>query len=64
MRCISKLSKGESILSGLVSAVEVKATPQEVYKTVREITQKPLQVGGNATVGRGLCQMHIIEEVE
>jgi CRISPR-associated protein Cmr4 len=52
----------ESILSGIVSAVEVKATPKEVYKTVKEITEKPLQVGGNATVGRGLCQMHIIEE--
>ncbi len=53
----------ESILSGLVSAVEVaqaNITPEEVYKTLDEITQAPIQVGGNATVGRGFCQLHLV----
>ncbi|MEA3350852.1 MAG: type III-B CRISPR module RAMP protein Cmr4 [Chloroflexota bacterium] len=53
----------ESVLCGMVSATTVKesgAAPPEVFRTVREITQKPLQVGGSATVGRGLCRMQIV----
>lgn len=55
----------ESILTGIVAAVGVKeseAKSEDVFTTVKSITAKPLQVGGNATVGRGLCQMHLVEE--
>lgn len=50
----------ESILSGMVAAVVVKATPSEVFQAVKDLTRKPLQVGGSAAVGRGLCQMRIL----
>jgi CRISPR-associated protein Cmr4 len=55
----------ESILSGIVAAVGVKAseaTTNDVFETIKTISQNTLQVGGNATIGRGLCQMHLIEE--
>ncbi len=51
----------ESILSGMVAAVVVKATPSEVFQTVKEITKNTLQVGGNATVGRGICRLRILD---
>jgi CRISPR-associated protein Cmr4 len=48
----------ETILSGLLVAVKVKVNNvQEVFTTVETLTQKPLQLGGSATVGRGLCRM-------
>lgn len=55
----------ESILSGIVAAVgveESKTTTNEVFDEVKKLTKETLQVGGNATVGRGLCQMHLVEE--
>ncbi|OQX65127.1 MAG: type III-B CRISPR module RAMP protein Cmr4 [Anaerolinea sp. 4484_236] len=57
----------ESILSGIVAAVEVTksgAKPKEVFQTVKDITKQPLQVGGSATVGRGFCQMRILDVEE
>jgi CRISPR-associated protein Cmr4 len=49
----------ESILYGLVLATHVKATPEEVFKTVVEASSRPVQLGGKATVGRGLCRLHL-----
>lgn len=50
----------ESVLSGLVIASEVKATPQSVFNTIGTLITNPLQFGGSATVGRGVCLLHMI----
>jgi CRISPR-associated protein Cmr4 len=54
----------ETILSGLVAATPTKKagkTAAQVFATVTNLTQdKTLQVGGNATVGRGLCRIQIV----
>jgi CRISPR-associated protein Cmr4 len=46
----------ETILSGILATVEVNAKAVEVFKTVKNLCEKPLQLGGNMTVGRGLCR--------
>ena len=50
----------EAVLSGLVVATPVKKTglsQGQVLAAVRELTGQPLQFGGKATVGRGLCRL-------
>jgi len=49
----------ETILSGLLVAVKGKATPEEVFATVDGILKQhpAIQLGGKATVGRGLCRI-------
>ncbi|HPP61216.1 MAG TPA: type III-B CRISPR module RAMP protein Cmr4 [Bacillota bacterium] len=47
----------ESILSGIVAATHVKATPEEVFEVLGKIVSKPLQLGGKSTVGRGVCRI-------
>jgi CRISPR-associated protein Cmr4 len=49
----------ETILSGLVVATPVKATREEVFTTLTTLMGKPLQFGGKATVGRGLCRLQM-----
>jgi CRISPR-associated protein Cmr4 len=49
----------ETILSGLVVATPVKATRDEVFTTVTALMDKPIQFGGKATVGRGLCRLQM-----
>lgn len=49
----------ETILAGLVGATPVKAEPKEVFETLTELIEKPLQLGGKATVGRGLCRLRM-----
>lgn len=49
----------ETVLAGLVVAAAVKSNKDEVFKTVEKVTQTPLQVGGKATVGRGLCRVRL-----
>ena len=56
----------ESLLVGLVAAAPVKVNgsvvqPDEVFQTVAQLVQKPLQIGGNATVGRGICRLRVVE---
>ena len=60
----------ESILFGLALAFPNektkkadgnKFTPQEIFKAVSNKLEKPLQFGGNATVGRGLCQVKFVD---
>lgn len=53
----------ETVLSGLVIGTtikESKANPEIVFNTVKNCTATPLQVGGSATVGRGICQLNMV----
>ncbi|NMC30043.1 MAG: type III-B CRISPR module RAMP protein Cmr4 [Pelolinea sp.] len=53
----------ETVLSGLVIGTtikESKANPKIVFNTVKNCTATPLQVGGSATVGRGICQLNMV----
>ena len=51
----------ESILAGLVAAQpNGRAEPNEVFEMVAQLAQHPLQIGGNATVGRGLCRLSMV----
>jgi CRISPR-associated protein Cmr4 len=49
----------ETILSGLVVAAPVRAEVDEVFSTLTGLIDKPLQLGGKATVGRGLCRLRL-----
>jgi len=53
----------ETIMAGLmfvtpVAAAHVDATT--VITTIQQAIQSPLQLGGNATVGRGLCRLSLL----
>ena len=50
----------ETLMAGLVVVSPVKAIDQEIQTVLQQVTQKPLQLGGNATVGRGLCQLSLL----
>jgi len=51
----------ETLLYGLVFAAKIKASSeQEVFDVVTAlIRDKPVQLGGKATVGRGLCRLRL-----
>jgi CRISPR-associated protein Cmr4 len=52
----------ETILSGLVVATPVQKsslTAERVFETIQGFTGKTLQLGGNATVGRGMCRVQM-----
>lgn len=51
----------ESILYGLAIYSPLKATRQEVEDVLQDTIQSPLQFGGNATVGQGLCWVRLGE---
>jgi CRISPR-associated protein Cmr4 len=51
----------ETVLSGIVVASPVKAAPEQVFATLEQLVRKPLQLGGKATVGRGLCRVMLGE---
>lgn len=53
----------ETILSGLLVTVQVEATSDQVFKAIKDLTAKPIQLGGNMTVGRGLCQVSLDYQV-
>lgn len=50
----------EAVLSSVMVASGVKATPAEVFKALSSLTEKTLQFGGSATVGRGLCRTVLV----
>jgi len=55
----------ETILSGLMLAApprEAKIEDKEVLAVIRGCAEKPLQLGGKATVGRGLCRLILPKE--
>ncbi len=47
----------ETVLSGIVAASFVRTAPEEVFKTLGKLVGRPLQLGGKATVGAGLCRV-------
>ncbi len=52
----------ESILVGIFAAQEIKksgATPAAAFEHLESLLAKPLQFGGNATVGRGICRVYV-----
>lgn len=51
----------ETILTGLLAPIKGKASPKEVFSTVGDIVTKykAIQLGGKATVGRGLCSVRL-----
>ncbi len=51
----------ETILVALMIAANTpKAESADVLRTVKSLTEKTLQFGGNATVGRGLCKATLV----
>lgn len=54
----------ESVLVGLAVATPVKAvalTPDDIFKTLEGLTATAMQLGGKATVGRGLCRVLVTQ---
>jgi CRISPR-associated protein Cmr4 len=54
----------ETILTGIVLVMPVKnanITTDKVFEVLHKLMGKPLQFGGKATVGRGLCRVQISE---
>lgn len=49
----------ETILYGLIMATPIKATVDEVFNVINEATSKAIQLGGKATVGKGLCRIRV-----
>lgn len=52
----------ETVLTGLLVATPVKKSDLEakrIFETIGGLLEKPIQFGGKATVGRGLCQVRL-----
>lgn len=55
----------ESILVGIFAAQEIKksgATPAAAFTHLKSLLKQPLQLGGNATVGRGICRLYVCDQ--
>jgi CRISPR-associated protein Cmr4 len=53
----------ESVLSGLLAATPVNARdnkPGALFEHVAKLSTNAMQVGGNASVGRGLCRVQLL----
>jgi len=56
----------ESILAGLVVATRIEnragrhLSPDTIFNAVTALTATPVQLGGKATVGRGLCRVRLV----
>jgi CRISPR-associated protein Cmr4 len=52
----------ESILLGMlvVEPIKGRETGEALIKHVKSLTSSALQIGGNATVGRGLCRVEVL----
>lgn len=51
----------ETILSGLVLATPVRReNPKELIEHVKGLCSRPLQLGGKASIGRGMCRVEVI----
>ena len=54
----------ETVLYGFALATPVRAinvTDQEVFRTLENLTNNAVQLGGKATVGRGVCRVRLIQ---
>jgi len=49
----------ESVMWGLLMTSTIRATDEEIFSTVRDLTSKSIQLGGKATVGRGICRVYL-----
>lgn len=48
----------ETILSGLLATTKIRdVEPAEVFSRIAKLCSRPVQLGGNMTVGRGLCRI-------
>ena len=57
----------ESILSGIALAIPTKASgisAEQVFKVLQDLTGKPLQLGGKATTGHGICRVQFTGKVK
>jgi CRISPR-associated protein Cmr4 len=60
----------ETVLLGLTMAMptldprtrELRRTPEDILAFVQNLINQPLQLGGRATLGQGLCQIHFEKE--
>jgi CRISPR-associated protein Cmr4 len=55
----------ETILSGIVIATPTKTSgkdAKDVLSVINDITSRTVQLGGKATVGRGMCHIHLAAE--
>jgi CRISPR-associated protein Cmr4 len=50
----------ETVLAGLVVATPIKASVDEVFRVIGALTGHTLQLGGKATVGRGICRIQLV----
>ncbi len=56
----------ETVLSGLLVAMPNSKTGMDgkaIFAAITELVSKPMQLGGKATVGRGLCQITLAQGV-
>jgi CRISPR-associated protein Cmr4 len=54
----------ETILSGIVLATPLKnsqMTTEKIFAHLNSLTQETLQLGGKATIGRGMCRVYLAE---
>jgi len=54
----------ETILFGLALATPVNAsgmTTEQVFKEITDLIKKAVQLGGKATVGRGICRVQMVQ---
>ncbi|MDZ4721785.1 MAG: type III-B CRISPR module RAMP protein Cmr4 [Roseiflexaceae bacterium] len=53
----------ESVLTGLLLLQpngKTQSSPEQMLTHLRSLVEKPLQLGGKATIGRGLCRVSIL----
>lgn len=54
----------ETVLVSMITATPVEKTgkkPHQIHDVINTLIDKPVQIGGHATIGRGLCQLTIVE---
>jgi len=50
----------ETVLASLVVAEPRQSSSNDIFTLIQTLTSKPLQFGGHATIGRGLCQTFLV----
>lgn len=52
----------ETILTGLLTTTVVRPKPkeEEILAHVKALSKNPMQIGGKATVGRGVCKVEVL----
>lgn len=52
----------ETVLYGIVTAQQVGdgKSPDDVLTEVRKLVRRPMQLGGNSSVGRGMCRLQLV----